>query len=113
MFLALKENPFKAEDRAFPVEINYPYKRQYVASLTIPEGYVIDEIPKNTQIRLPNNTGYYRFMVSQQGDKLTLISDINIASTYYGVEDYSMVKDLFQKVVDSQSFTVVLEKIKS
>ena len=113
LFLALQENPFKAEDREFPIEINYPYKRQYVTSLTIPEGYVIEEIPKNTQIRLPNNTGYYRFMVSQQGDKLTLVSDINIASTYYGVDDYSMVKDLFQKVVDSQSFTVVLEKIKS
>ncbi len=113
LFLVLQENPFKAEDREFPVEINYPCKRQYVASLTIPEGYVIDEIPKNTQIRLPNNTGYYRFMVSQQGDKLTLVSDINIASTYYRVEDYSMVKNLFQKVVDSQSFTVVLEKIKS
>ena len=112
LFLALQENPFKAEDREFPIEINYPYKRQYVTSLTIPEGYVIEEIPKNTQIRLPNNTGYYRFMVSQQGDKLTLVSDINIASTYYGVDDYSMVKDLFQKVVDSQSFTVVLEKIK-
>ncbi len=113
LFLALQENPFKAEDREFPIEINYPYKRQYVTSLTIPEGYVIEEIPKNTQIQLPNNTGYYRFMVSQQGDKLTLVSDINIASTYYGVDDYSMVKDLFQKVVDSQSFTVVLEKIKS
>lgn len=113
LFLTLEENPFIKAERDFPIEINYPFKRQYVASVTIPEGFELDEMPEGSLFRLPNNTGYYKFQVNHHNNILNLVSDLSIASIFYSPEEYPLVKEMFQKIVDTQAYTVVFKKINS
>ncbi|HZF64362.1 MAG TPA: transglutaminase domain-containing protein, partial [Chitinophagaceae bacterium] len=43
---AQKDNPFKSADRVYPVEMPYTMDETYIATIHVPEGYEVDELPK-------------------------------------------------------------------
>ncbi len=47
-------NPFKLEDRKFPVDFTYPHIYKDIINYTIPEGYVLDEKPADLVMALPD-----------------------------------------------------------
>lgn len=110
LFLKLEENPFKKPTRQFPVEFSYPYSQQQMVKVEIPDGYVVEELPEPANYLLPNDGGYYRFMVGVSGNTLTVVSTTNISSIYYGAEEYSSIKEMFQAKVDAMNGIVVLKK---
>lgn len=110
LFLGLNENPFKRDRRELPVEIAYPYKKQLIIFVEIPEGYEVDEIPESSLVRLPNKSGHYRFMVSQNYNIINFMAEVDLKSAFYQTDVYTQVKDMFQEMVNTQAFTVVLKK---
>lgn len=110
LFLAIQENPFKKESRAFPIEFGFPIKQQLLITVEIPDGYEVDERPESMQMILPGNTGYYRFISNLNAKNLSLVADLNIASTFYTPQEYPQIKTLFQEMVNTQDFTIVLKK---
>lgn len=113
LFLGLDKNPFKREERDFPIEIAYPYKKQFIVFVEIPEGYEVDEIPESSLVRLPNKSGHYRFMVSQNYNMINFMAEVDLKSAFYQTDVYTQVKDMFQEMVNTQAFTVVLKKTES
>lgn len=47
-------NPFKAQERTYPVDMGFKSKTQYTIKLTIPDRYEIVEKPQNASLALPN-----------------------------------------------------------
>jgi transglutaminase-like putative cysteine protease len=43
----ISENPFSNPDRDFRVELNFGTSKQYIATINIPQGYEIVEVPEN------------------------------------------------------------------
>ena len=54
---SFRENPFKLEERAYPVELPYPIQVQDIVFLKIPEGYEVEELPESSRVSLPNGGG--------------------------------------------------------
>ncbi len=52
---AYKENPFKAAERKYPVEMPYSMDETYTLTMDIPEGYAVDEIPKSAKVTFNEN----------------------------------------------------------
>ena len=50
----LTENPFKLDDRKFPVDYSFNINKTYVAQFEIPQGYQIETLPKALSMALPN-----------------------------------------------------------
>ncbi len=48
-----KENPFKLEKREYPVDYGSPLEKLYMCKISIPDGYVVDELPKSIMLKLP------------------------------------------------------------
>lgn len=110
LFLKFEENPFKKVIRHFPVEFSYPYSQQQMVKVEIPEGYVVEELPKPENYILQNGGGYYSFMIDVSGNILTAVSTTNISSIFYSSEEYSAIKELFQAKVNATTGMVVLKK---
>ena len=53
----LSDAAFKGEDRKLPVEFPYPESTSYIFRVSIPEGYVVDQLPSNGRLssQLPAN----------------------------------------------------------
>lgn len=113
LFLKDEESPFKKPTRKFPVEFNYPYSEQLRVQIQIPEGYEVDEVPEAVQYVLPNNGGFFRYMLSVQGYMVSVMSHIDIKGVSYTPEEYEAIRTIFQKKVDAENAMIVLKKVNS
>ena len=111
LFKAIDENPFKLEDRKYPIDFEHPIKDRYLVKYEIPEGYSIESMPESTSFSLPNNMGSYRYAISNTGNVLQLSSELAINTSLISPEMYLNLKKFFELVVQKENEKVVLTKI--
>lgn len=104
------ENPFKNETRIYPVDFTYPRSSVYSLSLTIPEGYEVDEIPEAVSLALPDGKGSFTYSVSAIGGELKVISMLKLKEYFYLSSDYPYLREFFGHIVAKHGEQVVLKK---
>lgn len=104
-------NPFKAEDRTYPVEFSYPTNDQYVLNLTIPEGYKVEELPKSISLSLPPEDARFTYQVSSDEKTIKLMMRIQINKITYPADEYKYLKNFFNNVSAKLEEMIVLKKI--
>jgi hypothetical protein len=105
-----KENPFKLEQRAFPVDFAVPISETFVCRFTIPDNYELEESPKNVRVSLPNNGGSFTYMVGKQGNVVEVLSRIEIVKPVYYAQEYPYLKELYAQIVAKHAEKVVLKR---
>ncbi len=110
LYLAETENPFKSEERNFPVDFGTRWEEKNLVSMTIPEGYKISFIPENTAIGLKDNIGVFKFIIKQSGKNVTVQSILKFNESLITPQYYEDLKGFFNEVVLKQSEKIILEK---
>jgi hypothetical protein len=106
---AITENPFKRESRMSPIDFAYSQSYRVIAQITVPEGYTA-ELPQPAAFRLPENGGSFSYNVSQNGDKISVISTFNLSKSYFSVTEYPTLKQFYQLVADKNQEVITLKK---
>lgn len=111
LFLSMNQNPFKLEKRDFPIDFGYPKKETYSINLNIPEGYIIESVPKPLRGATPDGleSFYYNYEVNDSKVQLMITNTINTAIV--SSENYPTLKFFFQQMIDKQNEKIVLKKI--
>ncbi len=106
-----KENPFKSEVRSYPVDFGSPSEETFYMKFTIPEGYVVDELPQSKVLALPENSGRYIYNVIHQGDQLVITSMFIINRSFFTQLEYPNLREFYSHMVAKQAEQVVLKKL--
>jgi hypothetical protein len=106
----MEENPFKSEHRVYPVDYPYPDKETFMLSLTIPEGYQVDELPEDIMIALPEQAGLYSFTTKQIGNMLQVVSRLHIDRVKFYAQEYPYLREFFNMIVAKQQEQIVLKR---
>jgi hypothetical protein len=106
-----ESNPFKMEERTYPVEFPYPTNDQYILNLTIPEGYKIEELPKSASLILPPMDAIFSYQVSSDEKTVKLVMKIQINKTTFPAENYKYLKSFFGSISAKLEEMIVLKKI--
>lgn len=111
LFLALDENPFKQDERAYPIDFSYPYEDKYLITLTIPDGYAVESLPQSVSIPMSNDNGSLKYMIvnKEKQIQLSVVMDINHA--VIAPDSYPELKGFFSEVIKKQTEKIVLKKI--
>lgn len=110
---AIKENPFKAAERKYPIEMPYTIDKTYIATIYIPEGYELDELPKSIKVRLNDqNEGFFEYLIERSGNIISMRSRVKLDRSYYIPGEYDILREFFNLVVKKQGEQVVLKKKK-
>ena len=112
MFLADDENPFKLEERNFPVDFVYPFTDKYIINMKLPEGYEVTSLPKPVKLSFGENLGQYQFIISNSGNFIRLNVDFDINTNIIAPKDYEFLKQFFNEKIKKESEQIVLTKIK-
>ncbi len=104
-------NPFKTENRTYPVEFPYPTNDQYILNLTIPEGYKVEELPKSMNLGLPPEDARFSYHVSSDEKIIKLVMRIQINKITYPADEYTYLKNFFNQVSAKLEEMIVLKKI--
>jgi hypothetical protein len=108
--LNVDENPFKPETREFPIDFGTPTEILYLCNIIIPDNYIVDGLPEPKVMMLPNKAGKYFYQVTHIGNKLTVVSNLQIHHRIFMQDQYPNLRELFSRVVAKQSEQIVLKK---
>lgn len=108
MTMRTDENPFKLERRTYPVDFAYPFLTRYSATITLPDGYAVDEVPRDALLLLPVRGGAYERTVTAEGNTLQIDASMQVRQTVYEPNLYGDMKRFFDNAVAADAETVVL-----
>jgi len=108
----LKKNPFVSAERLYPVEMPYLTNEIYSLNMEIPEGYVVEELPKSAKVKFNEDEGMFEYIVSKDENYIQLRCRLSLERTQYLPEDYQSLRDFFSYVVKKESEQIVFKKKK-
>ena len=108
-----KENPFKSAQRFYPVEMPYGFDRTYNLQMEVPEGYVVDELPKSMVVKMNEaGEGMFEYRISQSGTSISFRCRVQMKRAYFDPEEYEMLREFFNMIVTKESEQIVFKKKK-
>lgn len=112
LFKFFTENPFKLQDRTYPIDFGFKDAFLYNLKLNFSDKYEVIEFPNDLSVSLPNNKGSLILSSTIEDDSILLYFKFNFNDTLFGPEYYNSLKNFFSNIVDIQKNAfIVLKKI--
>lgn len=111
LFFTLNNNPFIQEDRKTPIYFGYPKIKRYSIVIDIPEDYEVESMPKSINLSSGDGSLIFKYLLEQKDRKIQLLVHSETKLSTMLPEDYQMVKEFYQKIVDKQKENIVFKKI--
>lgn len=106
-------NPFKLQNRTYPVDFGYKDSYYYTISLDVGEFYQIGALPKSYVLSLPERKAIVNFNTKVLGTKINLIFKLDFKESVYAPVLYEGLKKIMEKAVETQLNSIItLNKIK-
>jgi Domain of Unknown Function with PDB structure (DUF3857) len=104
------EAVFKQPKRSYPIDMPYPLLDSFAITMQLPEGFEVEELPKETTVKLPNDGGIYTYTCLVKDKKIQVNVLIDIKKVHYPKENYAGVKDFFDTIAAKHIEPIVLKK---
>lgn len=106
------ENPFKAEERKFPVQFDYLENYIQAINIMIPEGYDVEELPESITYMLDEeNSIQFKYHVAKAGNTISIQYNYNLNNLLILPDKYQVLKEFYAKIMAKCSEVIVLKKI--
>ncbi|WP_126249115.1 transglutaminase domain-containing protein [Chitinophaga rhizosphaerae] len=110
---SIRSNPFKSENRKYPIEMPAVTDYNYSLTLTLPENCSFEEIPKSTIVKFNDGEGIFQYLVQQNGNQLLMRSRLKFNRASYEAEEYQPLREFFDVVVKKHAEQIVIKKKKA
>ncbi len=106
----MKDNPFYEENREFPVFYSSFMNTRQIITINLPEGYVIESLPENLKMALPNKTAQFLYSVKELGESIVIDYSFKLNTDYFLPNEYPSLKELYNHIVDKSKEKIVLTR---
>lgn len=111
LFLYSQKHNFDQQDkRKAPLEFYSASDRIKKVTITIPDNYVFENVPKSKKFRTDDNALQYTYLVTQEGNNLTIETSIQIDDAVFPVEYYPAFKQIFDNITKMEAQVVTAVK---
>jgi hypothetical protein len=106
----IQENPFKLDQRIYPVDFGIPVENIYLCKITIPAGYQVDELPQSKVFALPGNAARFTYSAVPTGNIINITCNLSINKALFVQSEYPVLKEFYTQVIAKQEEQIVLKK---
>lgn len=110
LFLRKTTNPFKSEERKFPIDYATPWLKKYRVNFDIPKSYRIESIPQSQGVGVSSETGFFKFHVSQKENTLSVTSFFQINEALISPKYYKELKNMYTEMISKHAEKIILVK---
>ena len=111
LFLYSQNHNFdQKEPRIAPLEFYSAYDRIKKVTLTLPDGYVFENVPKSKKFRTEDNALQYTYQVTQNGNKLTVETITQVDDSVFPKEYYPAFTQIFDNITKQEAQVVTAVK---
>ncbi|MCB0426945.1 MAG: DUF3857 domain-containing protein [Mangrovimonas sp.] len=107
-----EENPFKLEERTYPIDFGYKDTFMYSCSFDLNGQYDILELPKEFNIGLPDKAGTAIFYTRVLEDKIVVFFKLSFNLEIYPANYYVSLKKFMGMIVNCQNNSLIVLKKK-
>ncbi|MBA4318695.1 MAG: hypothetical protein C0412_09860, partial [Flavobacterium sp.] len=111
LFFTQTKNPFVQEERQFPVYFGCPRQEKLNVNIDIPEGYVVESLPKSIKIKTGEDVGSFSFNSITSDKKIQIVITEEENKGVVSSSFYDVLKTFYQQMTDKQNEKIVLKKI--
>lgn len=112
LFTFFEENPFKLQERSYPIDFGYKSGYMYYYKIHIDDAFEIIETPKSINLNLPDNAGKLLCTTSVKNNEIVVLFKLSFNKKIYVKEYYPYMKELMNHVVNLQKNTTIVLKRK-
>ncbi|MDB5271318.1 MAG: hypothetical protein JWP58_4358 [Hymenobacter sp.] len=106
-----EQNPFRHDDRLFPVDFGAPQDETTMVTLTLPAGYELAEIPKPAIVDLPEGGGRFLCTVTVAAPGVVqLTSRMSLRKPVYAAEEYTQLREFYRLMLEKQNERLIIKK---
>jgi hypothetical protein len=107
----VKENPFKLAQRIYPLDLGVPSETTIILTLSFPEKFNVIEQPLTVKAALPGSGGRYLTNFELINSNQLIFSQlISLSKSVYEPAEYPYLKELFNKIVQTQNTGVIFQR---
>jgi hypothetical protein len=111
LFLFNKSHEFdQTDERRSPIELYTGYDKIKKVTITLPDGYVFENVPKSKKFRTEDSAIQYVYKVTQEGNKLTVDTTTTVEDPVYPKEYYPAFKQIFDNITKMEGQVVTAVK---
>jgi hypothetical protein len=111
LFESTDNNPFKKESRKLPVDLLYPYQKNTMVTITIPDGYEVITLPESQKFVYGDEIGTYTYLVKYLDNKVSTRATFDMKSSIVLPEEYKYWREFYSSIVSKDAQKIVLKKI--
>ncbi|MBF9236823.1 DUF3857 domain-containing protein [Hymenobacter sp. BT683] len=106
-----EQNPFRHDDRLFPVDFGALQDETTMVTLTLPAGYELAETPKPAVVEMPDGGGRFLYSVTATTPGVVqLTSRLSLRKTMYVAEEYVHLREFYRLMLAKQGEKLVIKK---
>ena len=110
LFTGLGKNPFVEEERVMAIDFSFPKSYVITGTFYVPEDLIINELPKNTRLIMPDTSIILTRMMQESGNVISFRITLDLLYADYIVEGYPYIKDFFKKMYAILDERIALKK---
>lgn len=110
LMFTTSENPFKQEERLYPIDFIYPHQDKYSISITIPEGYKVESVPQPVHLSTKDNMATFKLNIASNGNQIQVVATSSINVARVNPEYYETIKEFYGSMIQKLTEKIVLKK---
>lgn len=111
LFLYSQNHDFnQKEPRKAPLEFYSAYDKNKKVTITLPDNYVFENVPKSKKFRTDDNALQYTYLVTQEGNKLTVETSVQIDDAVFPAEYYPAFTQIYDNITKMEAQVVTAVK---
>lgn len=111
LFYTKSQNPFRQEQRSYPLDFMFPQEERFIININIPEGYVVESLPQAYNVNIEGNIAVFKFNISEDNQRqiqVSVINSLNVARLE--PEHYQSIRDFYAAIIAKQAEKIILTK---
>lgn len=106
----VKSNPFTDATRQMPIEFPFIHTERTLYTITIPEGWEVEELPKSVNIATQGREMTARIVCGVDNNVIKCNTIFKINKVFFANNRYDEVKTFFANIVERSKDLIVLKK---
>lgn len=106
----LTDNPYKLQQRLYPVDLGRPQEETINVQLDLPENFQPANLPDGINIALPGGTAQFVCNAKMIGNKLNLTYSLALKKSVYTSDEYQGLKEFYSRIVQLEGTDIILKK---
>lgn len=102
------DNPFKFNDRKYPIDFTYARNRTYTGVFEIPEGYEVSYLPEDKNIESPDFE--LKYTCKRLSNLVSVTIYYQLKKSVYPADKYLSLKNFFNEISKCGNEKIILEK---